>query len=220
MKTQDKAQEQSLHTLSEEELLGQFLPMDSARQLLHRYDSLYNLFLHTSPKQLGIVQGVGEAKIKKILCLREVMNRMQQYRTQKIQAIHGPEDVMDYFRFLEDRQQEELWGLFLNTKNHILGSQQISVGTINASLVAPREIFHAAVQHMAAAIIVVHNHPSGDPTFSREDQAVTERLLQCGRMMDIPVLDHIVIARHGCRSMKEQQADLWHAPSNGTRPVA
>ena len=135
-------QEDQLSVLSEEELLSQLVPQEAAKGLLQSYSSLYNLFLHISPRQMQEIKGVGEAKLKRLLCVREVMTRMQQYRTRTVRVVHGPEDVIKYFRYLEDRQQEELWLLMLNTKNHIIDSQQISVGTINASLVSPREVFH------------------------------------------------------------------------------
>ena len=116
---------------------------------------------------------------------------------------------MAYFRSLEDCQQEEMWALLLNTKNGIIKSERITVGTISASLVAPREVFHAAVQNMAAAVIVVHNHPSGVSLPSKEDEAVTKRLLQAGKVMDIPLLDHIIIARQGGCSLREKFQSIW-----------
>lgn len=201
--------EKEMQHLSEAELLSQFLPKESADQLLGKYTSLYTIFLHASPKQMEAVEGVGEARLRKLLCIREVMNRMQAYRTRQVKMIRGPEDVMEYFRYLQDRRQEEMWVLLLNTKNHILRSQRITIGTLSASLIAPREFFHAAVQHMAASVIAVHNHPSGDSTPSKEDMAVTERLLKAGKVMDIPLLDHIIIARNGSCSLKEKAKHLW-----------
>lgn len=205
----EKEKVQSLQALSEEELLSQFLPQESAKQLLGKYASLYHVLLHASAKQMEAIQGIGEAKAHKMLCIREVMNRMQAYRTKRLSVIHGPEDVMAYFRSLEDCQQEEMWALLLNTKNGIIKSERITVGTISASLVAPREVFHAAVQNMAAAVIVVHNHPSGVSLPSKEDEAVTKRLLQAGKVMDIPLLDHIIIARQGGCSLREKFQSIW-----------
>jgi len=92
----------------------------------------------------------------------------------------------------------------LNTKNHIIARETLSMGTLNASLVHPREVFKAAVQKSSASIICVHNHPSGDPTPSPEDIALTKRLAEAGHLMGIDVLDHLVIGDGRFVSLKEQ----------------
>ena len=195
--------------LTEEDLLAAFLPKDSASQLLQEYQSLYHILLHTSEAQLQSVPGIGRNKVKKINCLREVINRVQEERIQPIENIDGSSDVIQYFQFLEDRQQEELWALLLDTKHHILQKKQITIGTANTSLAAPREVFHAAVQQMASAVIAVHCHPSGDSSPSRQDTAVTKRLLEAGSLMDIPLLDHIIIGKYGSYSFRESMGTLW-----------
>ena len=103
--------------------------------------------------------------------------------------------------------------LLLNTKNHIIQARQVSLGSINASIVFPREVFHAAVQSMAAAVIIVHNHPSGEASPSREDLAVTKVMIQAGKIMSIPLLDHVIIAKRGSLSMKENNASMWEEGS-------
>ena len=94
--------------------------------------------------------------------------------------------------------------LLLNTKNHILAMPTVSVGSLSASIVHPREVFQTAIQYAAAAMILLHNHPSGDPSPSREDIAVTERLVKAGKIMDIPVLDHIILGDNKFISLKEK----------------
>ena len=94
--------------------------------------------------------------------------------------------------------------LLLNTKNHVLAMPVISVGTLSASIVHPREVFQAAISHAAASMILVHNHPSGDPTPSPEDIAVTRRMAEAGKVMDIPVLDHIILGDDKFISLKEK----------------
>ncbi|OPZ81272.1 MAG: hypothetical protein BWY76_03084 [bacterium ADurb.Bin429] len=101
-------------------------------------------------------------------------------------------------------REEHFRALLLNTRNEVTGMQEISVGSLNASLVHPRELFHAAISRKAAAIIVAHNHPSGDPTPSKEDLALTARLKQAGDLLGIPVLDHLVIGDNRFVSMKER----------------
>ena len=101
-------------------------------------------------------------------------------------------------------REEHFAVLLLNTKNHILAMPVISQGSLTASVVHPREVFEAAVRHAAASMILLHNHPSGDPSPSREDIAVTERLVKAGQVMDIPVLDHIIIGNNSFASLKEK----------------
>lgn len=188
---------------SEAELLQTFLPVKSAANLLREYRSVYNILFAASETELGAIDGVGKMRAKRLLAIREMIRRWQQKKQDSIKIIHGPEDVVEYFRFLEDKQQEEFWVLLLNTKNAILQAECISVGTLNAALVTPREVFHAAIRFMAASVIAVHNHPSGHAAPSAEDADVTERLVAVGKVMDIPVLDHIIIGRHSSYSMQE-----------------
>jgi DNA repair protein RadC len=108
---------------------------------------------------------------------------------------------MPRYRF---EQKEHFAVMLLNTKNHIIGMPEVSVGSLSASVVHPREVFRAAIDHAAAAMILLHNHPSGDPTPSREDIAVTDRLVKAGKVMDIPVLDHIVLGSERFTSFKEK----------------
>ena len=108
-------------------------------------------------------------------------------------------------RLATDATQEEFHIITLNTKNRFLNAHQITVGTLDASLVHPREVFRPAIQDAAASIIAVHNHPSGDPTPSREDFAVTDRLEAAGKTLGINVLDHIVVARAGGLSIRESE---------------
>ena len=127
---------------------------------------------------------------------------------QQRKRILGPEDAIEecnrrFARLAENAVQEEFYVLCLNTKHEVVSSHRISVGSLDASLVHPREVFRPAVKEAAAAIILVHNHPSGDPTPSRQDLAITERLEQVGRTLGIDVLDHIVVARRSSLSVRE-----------------
>ncbi len=120
-------------------------------------------------------------------------------------SIRSPEDganyVMNDMRFLS---QEHFVCLYLNTKNQVLHKQTIFIGSLNASIVHPREVFKEAFRRSAASIICVHNHPSGDPTPSREDIEVTKRLVECGRIIGIDVLDHLIIGEKKFISLKEK----------------
>lgn len=196
---------QCINALSEEELLENFLPKDSVKQLLREYRSIYQMILHVPD-----TEGSEWQKFKQIQCIRELMKRIEKERRQEIQVIRGPEDVLGYFRFLEDQKQEEFWILLLNAKNKIIKSQRITIGTLMASLVAPREAYYPAIQFMAAGMIAVHNHPSGVSNASKEDLAVTERLIKSGKILDIPLLDHVIVARDGGSSLKLTNAYLWN----------
>jgi DNA repair protein RadC len=120
-------------------------------------------------------------------------------------TIRSPKDVSDYMMdSLRYLHQEHFVSLFLNTKNQIIGQETIFVGTLNSSLVHPREVFRAAIRRSSASIVVAHNHPSGDPTPSKEDQDITKRLVECGHLVGIEVLDHIIIGDGAYFSLKER----------------
>lgn len=195
--------EQLLNQLTEKELLSEFLPEQSVDCLLHEYHSIYDVLFHTTKRQLAQVNGIGSSRANRLLALRELVTRVQEHERTGIKTIHGPEDAMRYFRFLKDLEQEEFWVLLLDVKNHVLGSKCITRGKIDATISSPREIFSYPVREMAAAIIAVHNHPSGEPEPSKEDIVTTRRLLNVGKLLSIPLLDHIIIAKYGDISLKE-----------------
>jgi DNA repair protein RadC len=192
-----------LKYLSEETLLSEFISPAAAKQLIAEYTSIYNILLYTSEKQLASVTGLGKAKIKRISCMKAVIQRIEKERKIQMKSITGPKDVVVYCSDMKDLQQEEFRVLFLNTKNKILGQKLIFVGTVNSSLVSAREVFHAAVQNMATNIILLHNHPSGDPNPSVEDKESTNRLVEAGKILGIQVMDHVIIGKHGHYSFKE-----------------
>ncbi len=149
---------------------------------------------------------IGEKREERLLAVRELASRLMVEKARKsIEVIHGPEDVAHYFmpktKFLN---VEKFMVLLLNTKNHIIRDVVVSTGSLTASIVHPREVFKMACENSAAAMILAHNHPSGDPTPSREDIAVTQRLLKAGKIMDIPVLDHIILGDNSFTSLKEK----------------
>ena len=150
------------------------------------------------------IKGVGEKSTEKLMMLNELSRRWSM-ETNPVDTIHGPEDVAHYLwpRY-RDEMREHFVLVLLNTKNHIIATPVVSIGSLSASVVHPREVFKEAILYSAACMILVHNHPSGDPTPSREDKAVTERLVKCGKLMDIPVLDHVILGRYHFFSFKEK----------------
>lgn len=160
--------------------------------------------------ELAKIDGVGQVKAATLQAAVELGRRLHMQQSSRMQLICTPEDVADYamphFRF---EQKEHFAVLLLNAKNYILGMREVSVGSLTASLVHPREVFRTAIDYAAAGIILLHNHPSGDPTPSLEDVAVTKRLIKVGHLMEIPVMDHIVLG-NGCYiSLRERGHVKW-----------
>ena len=139
--------------------------------------------------------GVGPTKAARLLAAFELGARLAREERPPAQRIREPEDVVRLFDGrLRDLQVEEFHLLALDSQSQVLREVLITRGLLNSSLVHPREVFRAAIAEAAAGIIVVHNHPSGDPTPSAEDRAVTRQLAEAGRLLDLPLYDHVVIA--------------------------
>lgn len=130
-------------------------------------------------------------------CICELGRRLYQACADLPPVIRSPKDVVERMADMRHLGQEEFRSVFLSTKNGIIAERVITKGTVNASLVSPREVFHRAVKLMAASVILVHNHPSGDPTPSAEDIEVTRKLVEAGKVMDIAILDHVIIGQGG-----------------------
>ena len=130
----------------------------------------------------------------------------RKYRGKAPRVIRGPDDVVAVVgRKLRTEQREHFLVLLLNARHEVLSREVVSVGSLNASIVHPREVFKPAVVASAASIVLVHNHPSGDPEPSEEDLSITRRLVQVGDLLGIAVLDHVVIARRGVVSLRSRQ---------------
>jgi len=175
----------------------------SNRVLLH-FDGL-KLLNEATIEELTAIKGIGNAKGVLILAALELGRRLNQYRPQEKYFIRSPEDGADYvMEEMRQLKQEHFVVLFLDTKNQIIHRQTIFIGSLNASIVHPREVFREAVRRSAASIICIHNHPSGDPAPSQEDIQVTRRLVEAGKMMGIELLDHLIIGDRRFVSLKEK----------------
>ena len=156
--------------------------------------------------ELEHMPGVGRATAARIVAALELGRRAVTQRQGDSDRIRGPADV---FRRmgprLHDLPQEEFHTLLLNARHRVTREVFVTRGILDASLIHPREVFRPAVGEGAAALILVHNHPSGDPTPSTEDRAVTRQLIDAGRVLGIPVLDHVVVARGSYRSLLERE---------------
>ena len=195
----ERMQRQGAEALSEAELLAIILQkgtkennvLDLANQLItkHSLDKLAECTI----QELKETRGIGEAKATQIQAIFELHKRI---RTKKNGTqIKNAKDVYDYCEpMLRGKDKEHFMILHLNTKNQVLKHETRSIGTLNASIIHPREIFKSAIKESANAIILVHNHPSGDPTPSEEDEEVTHRLEEAGTLLNIKVLDHVIVA--------------------------
>jgi len=144
--------------------------------------------------ELARIPGVGRAKAARLAAAIELGRRIGAEAEPPPERIRGPDDVQRYYGLrLRDLAVEEFHVLALGSQSQILADLLITRGILNSSLVHPREVFRAAIAEAAAGIIVVHNHPSGDPTPSADDRAVTRQLVDAGRVLDMPVYDHVVI---------------------------
>ncbi|KYD20970.1 MAG: JAB domain-containing protein [Caldibacillus debilis] len=199
-------------SLSNQELLAILLRtgtrsesvLQLAQRLLIRFEGLH-LLKDATLEELTKIEGIGEAKAIQILAAIELGRRIGNIAQQERYVIRSPEDgaryLMEEMRFLT---QEHFVCLYLNTKNQVIHKQTVFIGSLNASIVHPREIFKEGLKRSAASIICFHNHPSGDPTPSREDIDVTKRLKECGKILGIELLDHIIIGDRKYISLKEK----------------
>ncbi|MFD1137676.1 RadC family protein [Paenibacillus urinalis] len=175
-----------------------------AQRILNEAGSLRNL-VDMSVDELCQLKGIGPAKAIQLKAGIELGQRVMQTRLTERPVIRSPRDaadlLMEQLRYL---QKEHFVCLFLNTKNHVIAQETLSMGSLNASIVHPREVFRAAMKCSSASIVCAHNHPSGDPAPSPEDIQLTRRLVKAGEIVGIDVLDHIVIGDGKYASLKEQ----------------
>ncbi|OUM96093.1 MAG: hypothetical protein A9Z00_07045 [Thermobacillus sp. ZCTH02-B1] len=175
-----------------------------ANRILRECGGLRNL-VDMSISELTRIRGVGPAKAVQLRAGIELGRRLARRAASDRPAIRKPEDAAKLvMEDLRSELQEHFVCLFLNTKNQVLARETLFVGTLNASLVHPREVFRAAIKRGCASIICIHNHPSGDPTPSPEDISLTRRLHEAGSLIGIDVLDHIIIGDGRFVSLKEQ----------------
>ena len=164
--------------------------VDMSNRLISEY-GVSKLF-DCSLQELVKIKGIGEAKAMKILAINEISKRKG--IVNKKQRISSAMDVFYLFKdeFL-GKVKEYFYILLLDTKNNIISKEQISVGILDASIVHPREIFRPAIKNSASRVILIHNHPSGDPSPSEEDLSITSKLIEVGELIGIDVLDHVIV---------------------------
>ncbi|MFZ5592270.1 MAG: RadC family protein [Bacillota bacterium] len=212
LRPREKLLDYGVDRLSDSELLAIILRTGSreksaielAGSIIAAFGGLRQL-LDVSMEELCAISGVGLAKAAQIKAALEVGRRVALSSYGLRPVIRSPQDaadmVMEEMRHLD---REHFVALLLNTKNQVLAREVVSVGTLSSSAVHPRELFKLAIRRSAAAVILLHNHPSGDPWPSQEDIQVTHRLIEAGRIIGIEVLDHIVIGDNKYISLKAE----------------
>lgn len=178
-----------------------------ARKLLHpifAQEGILNIH-RWSYEQLMQVKGIGRVKAIQILCLSELAKRLAKTSAGAELNFSNPATIAKYYmEDLRHKKQEFMKLLLLNTKSRLIGETDISQGTVNAAVISPRELFIEALQKNAVSIILLHNHPSGDPTPSEEDILITRRIRDAGEMIGVDLLDHIIIGNNCYISLKEK----------------
>lgn len=177
--------------------------MVTAQRLLSQFGNLRDI-ANASMEELSMVKGIGVAKAGQIKAASELGKRMNNYSDSEGKVIiKTPEDVLSQVKAkLKDKKKEYFLTLMLNTRNHLMKIDTISMGSLDSSIVHPREVFKEAISASAASVIFVHNHPSGDPQPSDDDIKLTKRLMEAGKIIGIEVLDHVIIGNESYVSIK------------------
>jgi DNA repair protein RadC len=178
--------------------------LDLARELLLRFEGLHGL-LRASFGEICQERGLGQAKTAQIKAALEIGRRLLMSSPDERPQVRSPEDVAGLLMIeMGHLDQEQLRALLLNTRHQVVRQVVVYQGNVNTSLVRVGELFREAVRENCAAVIIAHNHPSGDPTPSPEDVAVTQEIVEAGRLLDVEVLDHLVIGQGRYVSMRER----------------
>lgn len=180
--------------------------LEVANKLIAEYglDKLFDC----SIKELRKIKGVGQTKAIELLTIAELAKRYSSFK-KEIKHISSAKDVFElYHERLKDEKQENFYVLMLNNKNHIIKEELISKGVLDSAIIHPREVFKPAIKNSSARIILIHNHPSGDPNPSEEDVKLTEKLVEAGELLGITILDHIIISRDNYWNWKENSNSI------------
>jgi len=198
--------------LKDEELLAILLRtgregknvLDLARQILNKYSK--KRLLKLKYEDLIKIKGIDSAKACTILAAVELVKRALEIGEETLPIIRSTKDVIAQAVYMRDKSREHLMAIYLNARNEMVWKKQsIFIGTLNANIVHPREIFAEALRQNAASVILVHNHPSGDPEPSEDDLEITKRIIEAGKIMGIDVLDHVIITKNKVFSFKENK---------------
>ena len=176
----------------------------AARVLKAGPDGLLNL-IHMKIEELMKIRGIGQVKAIQLKCVGELARRISSTTRHLAPVFHEPQEIASfYMERLRHESKEHLLLAMFDRKNMLLSDKILSVGSSNASIISPGEVFKTALENQAEYIILLHNHPSGSPNPSKEDREVTFRIRECGELLGIPLMDHIIIGDNCYFSFREQ----------------
>lgn len=210
----EKCMEAGASALSDAELLAVLLRTGSrgenvielARRILYQSGGNGLLDLHHfSLEQFVKIRGIGKVKAVQLICILELARRLSKAAALETVSFRTPASVADYY--MEDMRhesQETMKLVMINSKGKLIGENEVSKGTVNASIITPREIFVEALHRRAVAVVALHNHPSGDPTPSDDDILLTKRIQEAGSIIGVELLDHIIIGNNCYISLREE----------------
>jgi len=179
--------------------------VELSKRILHHYDNDLNRLAKASINELSAFRGIGEAKAISIIAALEIGRRRDDTETKVIETILSSKDAYNLMRrHLVDLNHEEFWIILLGRSSKVLGKELISKGGMSATIADPKIIFHAALQYQANSIMLVHNHPSGNLKPSHQDISLTKNLSAAGRILEIPVVDHLIITDNGYFSFGDE----------------
>lgn len=209
----EKCEQKGASFLSDKELLAVLLrtgtrgenAVELAERILYHAGENGILGIHRfTVERLLKIKGIGRVKAIQIACLSELSKRLAKASAEDMLCFSDPETIARYYmEDLRHEKQEHMKLLMLNAKAKLIGESDISKGTVNAALITPRELFIEALQKNAVSIVIMHNHPSGDPTPSHEDVLTTKRIRKAGELIGIELLDHIIIGNNCYMSFRE-----------------
>jgi len=207
----EKLIQKGAQNLKDEELLAILLRtgregknvLEVAKQILSRYSK--KRLLKLSYDDLLKIKGINSAKVCTILAATELVKRALEKGEETLPIIRSTKDVIAQAVYMRDKTREHLMVIYLNARNEMIFKKPMFIGTLNANLVHPREIFQEALKQNAASVILVHNHPSGDAEPSQDDLEITKRILEAGKIMGIDILDHVIITKNKVFSFKEKK---------------
>ena len=177
--------------------------IEIASQILGKYSK--KRLLQMTYEDLSKISGIDSAKATTLLAAFELSKRALKVNDTNLPVINTAKDAAAQLTDMRDLKKEHFVVLYLNAKNQLVHKETISMGTLNANLVHPREVFEPALKHSAAQIIAAHNHPSGDPKPSEDDLELTKRLVEAGKMMGIEIMDHVIVSKNSHFSFKEEK---------------
>ncbi len=196
--------------LKEKELLAVLLrtgtagksAINLAEEIIRKYPS--RKLLKVSYSDLIKIEGISTAKACTILSAIELVKRALKVKEETLPVVRSVEDVLAQIVYMRDKKREHLMAICLNARHEMIYKKPLFIGTLNASLVHPRDIFSLAIEKNAAYVIIAHNHPSGDARPSEDDLRITKRIKEAGRIIGIDLLDHVIISKNNYYSAKEE----------------